>query len=359
MKLRSVNTQFWNDPYIADLTAIEKLLFIYLFTNQFVELCGVYEIAIKRVAFDCGLDLSEVESIIGKFSKDGKIHRHGNWIVLMNALKNQAMNPNMIIACNNQFRNLPNEIKSLPFVIEITEKTDYLEPLPKGYLTLTQPFGNPYPTLTQGLPNPIGTVPEENESLNEINDLNPYPRVTQPLPNPLVTLSDKEKESTKEKEISHISKLDIISKEEIKEKEIEKKEHTTCVQKKEKEKENFAEPAATTALTIVPTHPLQIWVRDKLKQVSRLKEQLTAEQCENLLGKYDKPTIRAVLEQMNNWKPLTTKNISVYLTCLNWIKNEKNRTNSGSGAKLNQFERGEVNVDELIAAGGFFKEKHG
>lgn len=306
MKLRSINTHFWDDPYISDLSAIEKLLFLYLFTNQFVELCGIYEIALKRIAFDCNLEKSEVESIIEKFSNDGKIHRHGNWIVLVNFIKNQSMNPNMKDACNNQFKVLPSEIKALPYVVEITEINDFLEPLP-----------NPYPSLTQPLPNGGGKIEDRRKKIEE--------------------------------------RIENIEEEEIK----RKKESTTYSLKKEKKDESVPDSASEVIIEIV--HPLQIWVRDELTNVSKLKKQLTLEQCEKLLVNHKKTQIRDVLRQMNNYKPLATKNLSVYDTCLNWLNrrekdDSKNGNYNGQSYRLNQFERGEVNVDAVIENSSYFTE---
>ena len=42
-KQRYVNTRFWNDTYVSSLDPIEKLLFIYLLTNEHTNISGVYE----------------------------------------------------------------------------------------------------------------------------------------------------------------------------------------------------------------------------------------------------------------------------------------------------------------------------
>ena len=95
-KLRSVNTHFWDDGYIVDRDPIEKLLFLYLLTNPLTSIAGVYELSVRKVAFDTGIDKEMVEKILGRFESDGKILYRDGWVVLLNFFDNQKMNPNMV-----------------------------------------------------------------------------------------------------------------------------------------------------------------------------------------------------------------------------------------------------------------------
>ena len=86
---------------------------------------------------------------------------------------------------------------------------------------------------------------------------------------------------------------------------------------------------------ILITHPLQIFVRDNCPQVAKLKKQLSAEDCEKLLAKYSNTQVANVLTQMENFKQLPTKYISVYLTLNNWLSrqpNEQSTRNNNRGA---------------------------
>lgn len=85
-------------------------------------------------------------------------------------------------------------------------------------------------------------------------------------------------------------------------------------------------------------HALQKSIREKLKNVSKLKDQLTQEDCERLLKKYpgdeNKKIIWGVLLDMENHKELTKKYTSVNLTLRNWLKKRiANPTNYDSQAK--------------------------
>ena len=68
-KLRSVNTKFWEDPFIEDLTPSEKLLFLYLLTNPKANLLGVYEISLKKISYDTGLNNETIRKAFERFAK--------------------------------------------------------------------------------------------------------------------------------------------------------------------------------------------------------------------------------------------------------------------------------------------------
>ena len=102
-----------------------------------------------------------------------------------------------------------------------------------------------------------------------------------------------------------------LTNQQVKVKEKEKKD-----EKKEREK--------------ILTHPIQIYVSQNLPNVARLKNQLTAEQCEKLLADYSKDQIADTLMQMENFKQLNSKYASVYLTLNNWLKRRKNESTSNN-----------------------------
>lgn len=92
-KRRLVNTKFWSDNYISDLDPTEKLLFLYLLTNPFTNICGIYEVPLKQVALDTGIDKEMVIKILNRFQSDGKIFYGEGWIGIKNFIKNQEKNP--------------------------------------------------------------------------------------------------------------------------------------------------------------------------------------------------------------------------------------------------------------------------
>lgn len=80
MKTRIVHTRFWKDEYVSNLTAKEKLLFIYLLTNECVNMCGTYELPDKYICVDLGLTLPELEKAKEKFQADKRFYFDRGWI---------------------------------------------------------------------------------------------------------------------------------------------------------------------------------------------------------------------------------------------------------------------------------------
>lgn len=104
---RYVNTNFWKDNYIADLDPTEKLVFIYLLTNPRATLAGAYEINLREIAFDTGIDKDMVVRIMERFESDDKIMMDSGWIVLLNYQKHQKLNPNGLIQVGRIFSAMP------------------------------------------------------------------------------------------------------------------------------------------------------------------------------------------------------------------------------------------------------------
>lgn len=72
-KMRSINTKFWDDNWAIDLDPIEKLLFLYLLTNSHTTLAGIYELHLRKMAFETGIDKEMLEKILKRFEKDKKV----------------------------------------------------------------------------------------------------------------------------------------------------------------------------------------------------------------------------------------------------------------------------------------------
>ena len=64
---RQIHTQIWRDNWFLDLEADEKLLFIYLFSNDNSNLAGLYELHEKIIALETGLAKERIHEIIAKF----------------------------------------------------------------------------------------------------------------------------------------------------------------------------------------------------------------------------------------------------------------------------------------------------
>src|SRR5687768_9269287 len=92
-KQRVVNTYFWSDDFILDLKPDEKLLFLYVLTNPQTDLCGAYQIAMRKIVFETGLTEKRILDILGKFARAEKIIYEDGWMIVRNFTKHQVNNP--------------------------------------------------------------------------------------------------------------------------------------------------------------------------------------------------------------------------------------------------------------------------
>jgi hypothetical protein len=109
-KQRVVSTKFWDDTYIIDLDPIEKLMFLYFLTNPLTNICGIYEITLRRIAFDTGIDKEMVLKILERFKKDEKVYYLDGYIVLKNFIKNQSLNPSVKSGIEREIEALPQTV---------------------------------------------------------------------------------------------------------------------------------------------------------------------------------------------------------------------------------------------------------
>lgn len=94
---RTIRMSFWNDPYIEDLCAEEKLLYLYLFTSPHTNNLGILEITRRKMAFESGLPQDAVEKGLRRLETDGKIVLDANMVWLANFIKNQTSTSKKLI----------------------------------------------------------------------------------------------------------------------------------------------------------------------------------------------------------------------------------------------------------------------
>ena len=113
-KNRMINTRFWDDQYVSDLDPIEKLLFLYLLTNPATNICGVYEIPLKTIAMDTGIEKEMVQKVLTRFERDGKVIYRNGWVAIVNFIKHQNQkSPQVQKGIEEELKKAPSEILSL------------------------------------------------------------------------------------------------------------------------------------------------------------------------------------------------------------------------------------------------------
>jgi len=131
-KLRSVNTHFWDDNYTSQLDPIEKLLFLYLLTNPLTNMLGIYELPMRRIAFDTGIDRDMVAKVFERFKRDGKADYVEGFVILKNFLRNQKLNTNMQTSAITSYRELPEIIKEHEFTRYALKGSEWFGSLSNG-----------------------------------------------------------------------------------------------------------------------------------------------------------------------------------------------------------------------------------
>ena len=125
-KQRYINTKFWNDNYIAELDPIEKLLFIYFLTNEHTNISGFYEIPLKIVGIETGIDTSMLDKILPRL--EDKIRYVKGFVIIKNFIKHQETGSELVQ------KGIINCLKDLDrkFIEDVVSKGFY--ELPKYYL---------------------------------------------------------------------------------------------------------------------------------------------------------------------------------------------------------------------------------
>lgn len=106
-----INTKFWSDTYISGVDPLEKLLFLYFITNQYTNICGIYEIPLKQIALDTGIDRDNLEKVfLPRLAEAEKIYYFDGWVYIKNFLKHQKASGNVKLGIDNGLQEVPSEI---------------------------------------------------------------------------------------------------------------------------------------------------------------------------------------------------------------------------------------------------------
>ena len=89
---RQIQTKTWRrDEWFLDLTPLDKLLFIYLFSNESASVSGLYEmLPLKTMAFETGIEADYICEALARFEEAGKVFCADGWIWVVNLRKYQA-----------------------------------------------------------------------------------------------------------------------------------------------------------------------------------------------------------------------------------------------------------------------------
>lgn len=107
-RFRQVHTRIWRDGWFLDLPARDKLLFIYLFTNESSSIAGIYELPPRVTAFDTGLDPDDINNALQAFEEAGRVYFDGRVIWVRNLRKyHETRSPKVQTAIASDIERVP------------------------------------------------------------------------------------------------------------------------------------------------------------------------------------------------------------------------------------------------------------
>lgn len=86
-KNRYINTRFWSDNFVSELNPLDRYLFLYFLTNEHTNICGIYEIPLRTISFETGIEMDMLKKMIKRL--EGKIFYVDGWVYIKNFVKHQ------------------------------------------------------------------------------------------------------------------------------------------------------------------------------------------------------------------------------------------------------------------------------
>jgi hypothetical protein len=111
---RYISSSFWSDDWVDSLSVHEKLIYMYLLTNENTNIAGVYKITIKRMKDDTGISRDKVTAALERFAHDKKAFFIDEYIIIPKWPKHQKLGERgkLRLATNSILRSLPEKIKN-------------------------------------------------------------------------------------------------------------------------------------------------------------------------------------------------------------------------------------------------------
>jgi|GEM_PF-5625484 len=91
---RQVHGHTWKDSWFMELSAPHRLLFIYLFTNERAHMAGVYELPLRVMLFESGLEPDQVRQGLAYFERSERVYyeRQTGDVFVRNLMRYNATN---------------------------------------------------------------------------------------------------------------------------------------------------------------------------------------------------------------------------------------------------------------------------
>ncbi len=112
-KLRMISTSIWKKSRkFRQCDPLEKLLFLFLISNEDLELCGIYEISLDDVAHYSGIDGRTLPNMLTHLEEIGLVIYCDGWVMIPGYTKTQNKNNSKIrTGIDNSLGRVPEHIR--------------------------------------------------------------------------------------------------------------------------------------------------------------------------------------------------------------------------------------------------------
>lgn len=109
-KQRMINTKFWSDPWVVDkLNPLDRYLFLYLLTNEKTNIAGVYELSLRTMSNETGIEKEELLRMLNRL--ESRVVYVMEWVVFRNAIKHQNnRSPKIEVALARELQEVPSDV---------------------------------------------------------------------------------------------------------------------------------------------------------------------------------------------------------------------------------------------------------
>jgi hypothetical protein len=113
---RQIHVSIWKDEWFLELEPDEKLLFIYLFSNESASLSGLYKLALKVICFETCLEKAFVLKTLKKFEQADKVYYREGVVWVKNMAKYNKGSAKVELRVIADVNNVPDcELKRMYF----------------------------------------------------------------------------------------------------------------------------------------------------------------------------------------------------------------------------------------------------
>jgi len=153
---RTLSPSLWSDPFIEGLSAQEKLLYIYLFSNEHVNNVGYMQATLRKISFETAVPQDDVAAFLEKTDRLGKTARDGDSILCLNFVRHQTTKSPKVTQNLCKVFNLVGSAKLRRALLgrypDIFKSADTIpDPVPDGSDTVSIPYQDSIDTVGKQL----------------------------------------------------------------------------------------------------------------------------------------------------------------------------------------------------------------